>query len=280
MANTKDENSQEPLAIYLKRRTAEALQAVSDQKEVLWEGSTERKKYLKDVKIIAIFGIVLLLSGLIMLMLASVNDLPDLRLMIGGGLLMLGAVLGSFYASYQSSLHHRYKFERNYRLGIIGTLDKKDEELAANAVDGKLELPSLWANTQERLSTYHSIATDQAANSFRVGQRFAMGGFFVIIAAGIGAVLAPSAAGSIAAGAVGIVGAAMSSYIGSTFMKSQSEASAQLREFFNQPVEFSRVLSIERLIETLDEKDRPAAVQAVIRSMAPGASSLTKHSDE
>lgn len=64
----------------------------------------------------------------------------------------------------------------------------------------------------------------------------------------------------------------MSGNIGSTFMKSQSEASAQLREFFNQPVEFSRVLSIERLIDTLDEKDRPAAVQSVINSMIPSTS--------
>lgn len=262
------------------RRTALAAQFEKDRKEVLWEKSLERQEFAKKRLTFLISGGIILVVGLAMLFTSESSDDHSLDLLVGGSFVIVAAIVGTGFSIHQLHLSYQYKFHRNQRLGLIESIDQKTEELAATAVDGKLDLPSLWANTQERLSTYHSIATDQAANSFRVGQRFAVGGFLLILTAGVAAVFAHTPEGSIAAGAVGVVGAAMSSYIGATFMKSQSEASAQLREFFNQPVEFSRVLSIERLIQTLEEKDRPAAVQDVIRSMMPSGSSLSKSDGE
>lgn len=61
----------------------------------------------------------------------------------------------------------------------------------------------------------------------------------------------------------------MSGYIGATFMKAQAESSKQLRQFFLQPVEFSRLLGVERLINTLPVEQRSAAVQNVVRTMMP-----------
>lgn len=50
-------------------------------------------------------------------------------------------------------------------------------------------------------------------------------------------------------------------------MKLQAEASAQLRQFFSQPVEFSRLLGAERLIESLPPEQRAASVQLVIQAI-------------
>lgn len=50
-------------------------------------------------------------------------------------------------------------------------------------------------------------------------------------------------------------------------MKSQEQATQQLRQFFNQPMEFTRLLSIERLLDDLSEADKSAAILKIIDKM-------------
>lgn len=127
---------------------------------------------------------------------------------------------------------------------------------------------TLWAVTQQRINLYHRIATTQATRSFVSSQVATGAGFTLLIVFGFIASQATSPTAAISAGAVGVVGGGLSAYIGATFMKSQSEATAQLRQFFLQPVEFARVLGAERLIETLDDKNQKAeAVQRIVSSM-------------
>ena len=64
-----------------------------------------------------------------------------------------------------------------------------------------------------------------------------------------------------------MIGGGLSAYISSTFMKAQAEASAQLREFFFQPVEFARVLAAERLLEGMEEVDRSKTRSTMIAAM-------------
>jgi hypothetical protein len=136
------------------------------------------------------------------------------------------------------------------------------------------DFKQIWTVTQRRLEYYHEIATSQSRQSFISTQISTGLGFLLISLVGWIASQAPTDIGRISAGAVGVVGGALSAYIGRTFMKAQSEASAQLRQFFLQPVEFSRLLGLERLIETLPEEERATAVHQIVRSVMP---SITGH---
>jgi hypothetical protein len=88
---------------------------------------------------------------------------------------------------------------------------------------------------------------------------------------------AASPTASVAAGLVGIAGGGLGAYAGNTFMKSQETAARQLREYFLQPLEFSKYLAAERILELLDEKDRMASVRLLIEAIATG--SLSRPSD-
>lgn len=160
----------------------------------------------------------------------------------------------------------RYFFDR-IRFGLVDALQRDEKQIAEQAQDGQLDLPSLWAATQRRIDVYHEIATSQAASSFKIGQIAMISGFGVVVLLGIVAAFAKDGTASIAASVAGVAGAAMGAYIGSTFMKAQAEASAQLSQFFLQPVEFARLLGAERLLETLEPSERSVAVQRVIETM-------------
>ena len=153
----------------------------------------------------------------------------------------------------------------------------KDEAQAAQT-----DFASIWAVTQKRINYYHRIATNQARNSFISSQIATVVGFVIIVVFGVIAAQATSPAAAISAGAVGVVGGGLSAYIGSTFMKAQSEATAQLRQFFLQPVEFARLLGAERLIESLEPEERAQAVHRIVQGMMalPDLDMETKKKDD
>jgi len=153
------------------------------------------------------------------------------------------------------------------RLGLVEKIQEDEKELAAEAEQGKLDLANLWAANQRRIDYYHDVAMDQAKSSYKTGRRAMIAGFVTVIALGVVAAFALSATASVAASVIGVAGAAMGSHIGATFMKALAEASAQLSQFFLQPVEFSRLLDAERLLDTLEPEQRGAAAQQVIQAM-------------
>jgi hypothetical protein len=53
-------------------------------------------------------------------------------------------------------------------------------------------------------------------------------------------------------------------------MRSQENAATQLREYFLQPLEFSRILAAERLIESLNEKDKGLATRDIVAAIVSG----------
>jgi hypothetical protein len=57
-----------------------------------------------------------------------------------------------------------------------------------------------------------------------------------------------SATAAITTGALGAVSAALTGYIGRTFIRSQEMSAKHLRAYFDQPLEFSRYLAAERLV--------------------------------
>jgi hypothetical protein len=178
--------------------------------------------------------------------------------------LLLSLIFAAFaFSTYTTKTSLRQRVEDRHLLGIAASLSDEENKLAENGTD----FDTLWKITQRRIRYYHEIATGQARSSFRNGQIAAYTGFAVVIGVAAIAGFTSNGTGAIAASVIGVAGAGLSAYIGSTFMRAQAAASESLREYFLQPVEFSRVLAAERLIETLPEDQRSEHVGTVIRAM-------------
>ncbi|MFF8879541.1 TRADD-N-associated membrane domain-containing protein [Streptomyces flaveolus] len=141
----------------------------------------------------------------------------------------------------------------------------------------RLGLSELWAVTHRRLDHYHGIALGQARQSFRNAQ-IAMGlGFGLLTAFVIVALNASTTAGSVVAGGLGAVSAALAGYVSRTFIRSQEAAAGHLRAYFDQPLEFSRYLAAERLIAdaALDEEKRAEILSQLVQAMLVGPTATT-----
>ncbi|MFJ4785832.1 hypothetical protein [Streptomyces sp. NPDC088794] len=136
----------------------------------------------------------------------------------------------------------------------------------------RLRLAVLWEVTHRRLDLYHEIAQDQATQSFRNAQ-IAMGlGFTLLVGFVAIALNASTTAGSVVAGGLGAVSAALTGYISRTFIRSQEAAAGHLRAYFDQPLEFSRYLAVERLLTDarLTDQQRADALSLLVQAMIAG----------
>jgi MFS family permease len=139
---------------------------------------------------------------------------------------------------------------------------------------GSTTFTTLWTATQARLDYYHKIATTQSERSFQYGQYAAAAGFAIVVIAVVLAAFSKSAPAAIASAVTGLAGGGLGGYIGATFMKTQESSAAQLRAYFDQPLEFSRALAAERLITLeggLSAQDRAAAVRDLAQAVAPSS---------
>lgn len=160
----------------------------------------------------------------------------------------------------------REEFEDEQRVIVFERLHRQETDISGEPPE--LESAKAWTLTQQRIDYYHEIALQQARRSFFSGQFAAYVGFAVVLVAAALAAFASNGTAAIAASVVGVAGAGLSGYIGGTFMKLQAEASAQMREFFLQPVESSRMLNAERLVQTIaDGTERSKAVQEIVKAM-------------
>jgi hypothetical protein len=128
-----------------------------------------------------------------------------------------------------------------------------------------------WRLTEERLRIYHEIATRQAQASFRNAQWAIAGGFIVVVASAGAAFYAGNVTITVVIGVLGTAGAALSAYIGRTFLRLQESAAAHLRSYFTQPQEQFRYLAAERLLTILNdgeqkEKSVNQLIQAIVSS--------------
>lgn len=253
--------------------TPELIPGDATARRLLWKDSPEGAKFHKQrfliVLGVAVLSIVGSAYGATLEMNAerSTSSFETTRIVVNylGALLAVGGL--TWMASAVTEQSRRKEFEDRLRLGMSNKLGNEEKALAESAVDGRLDLPGLWAVNQERIEYYHRIALAQAENSYKMGQLAGLAGFIAVVALGVLAAFADNGTASIAAAAVGVAGAAMSGYIGVTFMKIQAESSAQFRQFFQQPVEFSRLLGAERLVETLEPEHRSDAVKQIVLAL-------------
>lgn len=154
------------------------------------------------------------------------------------------------------------------------------ERRAQEDTQARLTLPELWAVTHRRLDHYHGIALGQARRSF-LNAQIAMGlGFTLLIAFVVVAFNASTTAGTVVAGGLGAVSAALSGYVSRTFIRSQEAAAGHLRAYFDQPLEFSRYLAAERLMADvgLSEDKRAEVLSLLVQAMITGPASPTSKS--
>ncbi|MBK3625692.1 hypothetical protein JHN59_12735 [Streptomyces sp. MBT49] len=141
----------------------------------------------------------------------------------------------------------------------------------------RLTLSELWAVTHRRLDHYHGIALGQAKQSF-LNAQIAMGiGFILLVGFAAVAWNASTVAGSVVAGGLGAVSAALAGYVSRTFIRSQEAAAGHLRAYFDQPLEFSRYLAAERLMADagLSDERRAEVLSLLVQAMIAGPSPQT-----
>lgn len=162
------------------------------------------------------------------------------------------------------------------RLGEEAGDERPSQPSGATSGVARLTLPELWTVTHSRLDLYHDIATGQAQRSFRNAQAAMVCGFILLIVFVAVALNASTTAGSVVAGGLGAVSAALAGFVSRTFVKSQETAAAHLRAYFDQPLEFSRYLAVERLVADagLTSEQRAEVLTAVVQAMVtpPGVS--------
>jgi hypothetical protein len=155
----------------------------------------------------------------------------------------------------------------NYQIQL-----QREQLLAEYQTDlnASLELRDLWVLNQKRLDLYHQIATNQAKNSFRNAQLAAGIGFLILVGSAAFVWFSNSKVTAITNGAIGVFGGALGAYIGGTFMKAQHGAAEQLRQYFDHPLELSKILIAERLIENLPVDQRSDSVQRLTQTIVTG----------
>lgn len=173
---------------------------------------------------------------------------------------VMGIVIQNFKRTSKVAFERRIEKE---------SVQQREKELAERAGEGSINFAALWAANQQRIDYYHNLALDQSKHSFRSGQVATFVGFGLIIALAVAAGFAKSTPAAIASGIIGLTGTALTAYIGSTFLRSQTQALDQIKLFFAEPVEFSRMLGIERIVETLPSEDRARAIQRMVDSTMP-----------
>ncbi|MDX3759043.1 TRADD-N-associated membrane domain-containing protein [Streptomyces sp. AK02-04a] len=151
---------------------------------------------------------------------------------------------------------------------ILGEALDELKQAEAEASESDVTFKSLWFATQKRLDYYHKIATTQAERSFLYGQVAASIGFLILLAAATFAAFARNGTASVVAGALGATAGGIGAYLGSTFLKMQERASAQLSDYFAQPLEFSKYLAAERLLSSLNGQDKALAVRDIISAIS------------
>ncbi|QKG21037.1 TRADD-N-associated membrane domain-containing protein [Actinomadura verrucosospora] len=137
-------------------------------------------------------------------------------------------------------------------------------------LNASLELSDLWVLNQRRLDLYHQIATNQAKSSFRYAQLAAGLGFLVLIGAAVTVWFSDSTTTAVTTGAIGVFGGSLGAYLGGTFMNVQRAAAEQLRQYFDHPLELSKILISERLLENIPADQRVESVQHLMRSVLAG----------
>lgn len=188
-------------------------------------------------------------------------------------LLLLLASLGFRIAARRVMrrwLDERFLAERKAETAVAAfTLQRVVEEADDSNRFDPAAFVVYWKNTQDRLDSFHREANLQVKTAYRLSQVASVLGLIVILILGFSAANAEDAPQSFVAGGVAAVAGALSAYIGRTFQTMYSRALHQTMTYFSQPVVASRLLSGERIANTIEDGAvRDKALLEIVRSAA------------
>ncbi|MFI9809673.1 hypothetical protein ACIHEJ_36010 [Streptomyces sp. NPDC052301] len=205
--------------------------------------------------VLAAFGVLLVVGGVVLNKTHAVALGAAQSVGITGMALFLGALVLATFSMAPVATESPHVVEGRERLRdaerLLGEALRLHAQEVRTPEDGDgaaLTLPALWGVTHSRLDLYHEIALGQAKRSFRNAQMASGAGFALLVIFVVVSLRAGTTAGSVVAGGLGAVAAALSGYVSRTFVKAAEAAAAHLHAYFEQPLEFSRYLAAERMV--------------------------------
>lgn len=247
------------------------LPIASTEQRIGWLNSEERRRVIRVFAwLIAAELLAIISAGLITYLYVNASH-SEYDSSVQSGIQASGLTsLSSLYLLLGFSIYRRTQF-RLYQDRVeleLARVEVRDAETKL-AVQGNshLDFTSLWEVTAKRLDYYHEIATQQANASFRRAQLAMGSGFAILLIALLASLLAETLVSSITSAFIGGLSAALGGYIGRTFLRSQETASSNLQGYFHQPLELSRILVAERLLQELPEDRRADGVLRIIEGI-------------
>ncbi|MGW3711480.1 hypothetical protein ACWDN6_15200 [Streptomyces albogriseolus] len=217
-------------------------------------------------------GVVLIRTRAVTLGAAQVVSLTGLLLSLGG--FVLGLLSMTRVGTESPHVVEGRERLRDAERLLGEALRRHAQEASTHEDDGgaALTLPALWGVTHSRLDLYHEIALGQARRSFRNAQMASGAGFVLLVAFVVVALRASTTAGSVVAGGLGAVAAALAGYVSRTFVKSAEVAAGHLHAYFEQPLEFSRYLAAERMVRDggLEAEQRAEVLADLAKAVIAG----------
>lgn len=255
-----------------------------------WRESPERKSAVRTGQAAAgVISVVVVIAGVVAYSLAfgiercgggfysSVEACNQARdqarlqqaLLIMGFALLLGVLLYAYFLWLLLIYKRRAFRDRAVIAEAERSLREAESDIGRELeATTSLDLSALWNVTHRRLDYYHQIATRQAETSFRNGQIAMVTGFVILAASLLLALIPKSVAASVVTGVLGTGAGALGAFISWTFLRSQENAANQLRGYFLQPLEFSRYLVAERLLDSLSDDKKAEGILTIIGRIA------------
>jgi hypothetical protein len=172
---------------------------------------------------------------------------------------------------------NRSVFEEINRIDRPSLRDKKaDSQQRGDGLRERREPDDARTNNQLLIDRYHQLTTQQAATSYRNSQIAMTAGLALLVAGAVITIRTTSGSAQLVVGALTALGAALSAYLGATFIRTYERALLQMNYYFGQPLVTSYILEAERLSGKLSKTKRDDALSDIINETLLGASSASR----
>lgn len=163
-------------------------------------------------------------------------------LLFASAAIIVGAV-AAWYSTGRAGFYQRVRY-----------LKAQEVQKAVDDLGEDLSLPKLVRLNRRQLDEYHVLSVRQATIAFRNMQWAGIAAFIVLVLGIYTAFEQTDTVGQIATATLSGLGTTLSAYVSSVFYRSYRDTTDQLKHYYREPIEASRLLTAERI-----SKDRGIA---------------------
>lgn len=132
-----------------------------------------------------------------------------------------------------------------------------DTEFPADSPEvDQLSLQYLSEVNRSQIARYHAIVLQYATRTRKLTVRTLTAGFLAILVVASVATFTSNGAASISVGVIGAATAGLTGYVSRVLMRNAEHSASEMRAFFQHPLTMEKVLSAERITESMDAGDR------------------------